>query len=173
MKGVAADIVLRSPLDCMDIGEEFLPNPMPWTSIPAAYYRPVMDLAPTIEKLKRNSEIRQSTDARFVAYSKMLARVETMNKACELPLQLDARRKLALDEKALLDLQDSLVPEGTPDAEKDSKKDLVLNEALDILSDLVGMQDVQAALREQFSGDEGAPDLARDFADWFHEALQR
>lgn len=173
LKGITSDIVVKSPLDCMEIGEDSLVCPMPWTRIPPAYYRPIADLAPVIEQLKQHSIKRQTTDPRFIAYVKLLDRIEAMNKTRELSLQFDERLKMAASEKEILDLQDSLVPESTPDTEKDEQKDLVLNEALAILSDFAGMQAVQAAQRERLSRSDEEENMTFDFAEWLRGALQR
>jgi len=142
LKGVTPDIVIHSPFDYMELGEEYLPNALDLSDVTSATYTPVADLAPLIPTLRTNSETRCANDPRFIAYGKLLQRIETINKTEELPLNLDERRALAKSEKELSTLEAELDPdtdtENTPETpKKDIKHDLVLQESLNVLADFV------------------------------------
>jgi carboxyl-terminal processing protease len=149
LKGVSPDVVVPSPYDRKEYGEDNLPYPVPWSQVDEVRFTPVADLKSTVQVLRSRSEARQSTDRPFVAYCQLLARIEAINAAEELPLNIEARRKLARTEKELTDLEREIVdrgeaPEGDeedapPESSANRKKqmDLVLREGLQILSDLV------------------------------------
>jgi len=143
LKGVSPDIVISSPFDFMDLGEESLPNPMAWSRVPSASYLPLADLAPVVADLRTQSEERRAADPRFDAYRRMLERIEAMNAEKDLPLDIDTRRTLARSEKDLADLQNSLAPESeeTDGKEQDIRRDLVLLEGMRVLADLTARRE--------------------------------
>lgn len=138
-QGVQPDIVVPSPWDFMETGEEFLPNPIPWSMESAANFRPVADLAPLLPRLRERSEQRRRQSAAFQTYARMLERIAYMNETHELPLNLDARRQLAAAERELSDMQERLADEEHGDT-TNKVNDLVLSEGLSILSDLVTIE---------------------------------
>ena len=135
LKGVRSDIVLPSALESLDIGEEFLPYPLPWTTVGDALYRPVTDLQPLIAKLRERSVERCAKDARYTARLELLKRLDDTYRNKEISLKLDERLKLARVEKSLEEVQheDEDPQDGVP---KDEKEDLILHEALAILADM-------------------------------------
>jgi carboxyl-terminal processing protease len=143
LRGITPDLVLPSPLDFMEVGEEHLPNPLQWSTVPAAPYAKVADLSPAIATLREKSAKRRRGDARFGAYDSWLERVKAMSESNTLTLRLDERVKLAKMERELAELQRTLGPEDD-DAETSDpsagKLDLVLEETLHILADLVDWQ---------------------------------
>lgn len=171
LKGVSSDIVLHSPLDFMDVGEDALPCPMPWRQISPASYRPVGNLGQAIEQLEKKSELRQKADARYVAYTRFLDRFAEMNRNSEIPLQLAERRKLAATEKELTDLQESMTEPQSSDSEKSEQKDLVLDEALAILGDLVDCTRKADSADEPATAGTSSEGIAQSFSDWLHEMI--
>jgi carboxyl-terminal processing protease len=133
LKGIAPDIVIPSPLDSLEIGEEFLPHVLPWSAVGPALYRPVADLQPLVTELRERSEKRREGDARFTAEKQLLDRLSALQKTREIPLNLDERMRMAREEKALETMErEAETPGG--DGEK-TDKDLILREALRILAD--------------------------------------
>jgi carboxyl-terminal processing protease len=165
--GVRPDIVVPSALEYMKLGEDTLPNALPWTQIPSVLYSPYTDLSALIPELQKRSLVRREGDERFQAYMELLARVEILNKQEELPLNHAARREKARSERELARIQNELLdreeasseedaseqpdspaqPEGdetttasNDEADADEKSsDLVLREGLHILADLVDL----------------------------------
>jgi len=147
LKGIQPDIVISSPFDKMEFGEEFLPNPLPWSvTNEVPYLSIVSSLKTIIPVLKEKSEKRRAADPKFTAYLKLLGNIESINKLKEVPLGLAKRKELARTEKELAGLQKQLVPDND-DGVKDDKAsktnappDLVLNESLRILIDLSALE---------------------------------
>ncbi len=140
VKGVVSDLVVPSPFDYMDFGEEHLDHALPWKRVAPADYRPLADLSHAIPLLRNRSEARCAADPRFLAYRNVLSRVEAMNRSPTLPLDLTTRREIARAEDELANLQKELERNGaagTPD--KPNDHDLVLEEALRILADLAAL----------------------------------
>ncbi len=136
LRGVRPDILIPSPFDDMDIGEDSLPNAIPWSAVMPAAYTPVADLAEPIAGLRARSEARRAADPRFSGYRQMLDRIRDYNENADVPLNYESRLQRARTEKELADMQEQLVraEEGT-DREEAGRADLMLDEALRILAD--------------------------------------
>jgi carboxyl-terminal processing protease len=143
VEGVAADIRLPSLLDSLDIGEDKLPNALPFSRILPADYEMSWNLGSYVPQLKKLSEARLANDER---YQKHIANVEGMRKISdreEVPLERSARRAMMAADRELRELDDE------DDEEKEEKissrrrrnqrkkDDVVLDEAYRILADLV------------------------------------
>jgi carboxyl-terminal processing protease len=138
MKGVTPDIVTPSILDSMEVGEEYLPHALMWSTVFPALYRRKADLDSILPVLKQQSEERQQKDPRFMAYRSLVEQLGERQKASEISLNLEERLKLARSEK---ELQKLLQNADVKDAEKDKKnQDIILDEALKILSDFTILQ---------------------------------
>jgi carboxyl-terminal processing protease len=62
LKGVIPDIILPDPLSySQDIGENALPNALPWDIIPATNFMSLNQIKPYLPALQRNSEARVAT----------------------------------------------------------------------------------------------------------------
>ncbi|MFH0909349.1 MAG: carboxy terminal-processing peptidase [bacterium] len=135
LNGVTPDIVISSALDEMELGEEFLPHALKWSTVYPAFYEPqttVKDLIPTLEN---ESKARREQDPRFATFSKVLEKVGERQKSKEISLNIEDRIGLAKSER---ELQDALRTPGEDGDEADKNgKDIVLSETLSILSDLV------------------------------------
>lgn len=139
LRGVSPDLILSSPYDAMEIGEEFLPNPLGWSQIPPAAFQRVTDPSFLVAELRRQSERRLANNPRYAAYREMLDRLRTLTRMAEVPLDLASRRQLAQIEQQLAEFQEQLALDRTghdSPSEKPSA-DLVLEEALRILADWV------------------------------------
>ncbi len=162
--GVRPDVIIPSALEYMELGEDTLPNALPWTQIPSVLYSPYSDLAALLPEIQQRSLERRDGSERFQAYMGLLARVEALNKQETLPLNYAQRKDKARSERELTRIQNELLdqetssdedatptePATTPaedpsddasevasDEEADKKPDLVLLEGLNILADLV------------------------------------
>ncbi|MFO7535216.1 MAG: carboxy terminal-processing peptidase [Kiritimatiellia bacterium] len=133
LKGVRADIVIPSALECLEIDEQFLPYPMPWSMVPGVPFDPVADLQPKIEVLRKNAEARMAADPRYVARLEQLRRLDAMQKTASISLRFSDRIELARSERALMDLQTADEPAG----KKKEGNDLVEQEAQRILVDML------------------------------------
>ena len=104
-----------------------------WTQIEPALYIPVADVSKFVPQLKEQSAKRLADNARYVRYCTLVRHVQEVNERKEVPLEINARRKLMKAENEMRKLQDDV-----QDASKEGKEDdVVLDEALNILSDLV------------------------------------
>ena len=135
-KGVSSDIVIPSTLDGLDIGEDKLPGALPWTQIESALYIPVSDVAKFVPQLKELSAKRLATNERYSRYCTLVRHVQEVSEKTDVPLEINARRKLMKAENEMRKLEDEEM-----DAEQKSGTgdDVVLDEALHILSDLVNL----------------------------------
>lgn len=145
LRGVAADIVLPSPLESMEVGEDQLPHAMPWTQVDPAFYERVGLADPVLGTLKQRSEERRGTNPRYTAYTNLLARLAERQKSTTISLNLEERLKLAHSEKELQKQLEENDPDKAQDAEKKKSKDLVMQESLSILSDWVSLLENQPA----------------------------
>jgi len=149
LKGVLSDIVMSSPWDAMEMGEDSLNNAMPWTRVPPARYTPVADLRYIANDLRHKSLERRADDPRYEAYGRLLDRIRQMDESEVLPLNLAERRRLAETEKELAELQDRLGEmdqDDTTDDRADLQRDLALAEAASVLADFIALQDKLGSL---------------------------
>ena len=148
VKGVASDIRLPSVLDGIEkLGEDNLPNALPWKKVDALKYTKAGDVSRHVPELVRRSAARQATNAVFCAH---LEKVRGVAEACNrksLPLDYAAfkalkrrDRQCGADKVGLHGPSASVAHEsdvndarGLPKREKDA----VLDEALNVLADLV------------------------------------
>ncbi len=141
VKGVEADIHLPSFLDTLDIGEDKLPNALPFTKMRGAPFRASWNMPSFIPQLAELSRSRTAADARF---AKHLANVEASRAIFEredVPLEIEARRRLV---KADREVSDRSGEEDDEDEapvrrrqKRDEKDDLVLQEAYRVMADLI------------------------------------
>jgi carboxyl-terminal processing protease len=141
LKGVRADIVIPSALECLEIDEEYLPNPLPWSVIPSVTFAPVADRQAEIEALRARSEARMAADPRFAARLEQIRRLAAMQKTASISLRLADRIELARTERTLTDLQEA----DDPAAKKRQGGDLVEEESRRILVDMLEWQPDQKA----------------------------
>ncbi|MBQ6010806.1 MAG: carboxy terminal-processing peptidase [Kiritimatiellae bacterium] len=144
-KGVESDICLPSSLDeRTDIGENNLPNALPWSMIEPLRYDQIWNMPNYVPQLKALSETRLKDSAE---YARRLEVVKLCREASErrtVSLERAARRKMMREDRDVYDAADELDEmdgeddDDSSDKKKDEKKDdFVLKEALNILSDLV------------------------------------
>lgn len=135
-KGVSADIVIPSVLDGLDIGEDKLPGSLPWTQVESALFIPVSDIAKFVPRLKEQSAKRLSANSRYTRYCSLVRHIQAVNEQTEVSLEMNARRKIMKAENEMRKLED----EETETAKKNGdEEDVVLDEALNILADMVDL----------------------------------
>lgn len=149
LKGVVPDIIIPSLLDYMEIGEEFLPHALPWTSIDPTYYSVKTDTLPLIPQLRTKSKARRAADERFVKYNELLEKLGEKRLSKSLSLNLAERLKNARQEDQLAEYirdfepSDIATTEDPAQSDSDESKkgpDLMLEEAISIVSDLTTLQ---------------------------------
>lgn len=163
VKGVEPDIIVSSVFDGMELGEEFLPNAMPWSMVDPAFYATLMNQAPPVDVLRAQSERRRVEDEAFQTRASLLERIRARVNAETISLNLEDRLTMARADRELDRLQRTLLSGETPeetaaeldDAQTpddpesklvadDQDRDPVLMEAMRILGDIV---DYQQSLR--------------------------
>ena len=139
IKGVHSDIVIPSLLDGLDMmGEDKLPGALPWSKVRAALYMPVGDVQKFVPRLKELSADRLAHNERYIRYTRYTRRVREASERTEVPLEIEARRGLMKHENELRKLEEA--EEEQEKKKGDGENDVVLNETLNILSDLVDLQ---------------------------------
>lgn len=165
LKGVVPDIVLPDYYTYIDIGEKELDNALPWDSIRPTnyrkYYGPVKG-AGLFDKVRQKSISRIEKDSTFIKIAENARRLKTIRDMTEYPLEFDKYKNL-MDQreeesskysklgKDSLDIELIMLDEDTP-APKDSTaiarteawhesmiKDVYLNEALNIMNDVISV----------------------------------
>ena len=135
LKGVVPDVVLPSLYDALEIGEEFLPNALPWSQVRSAYYRPWTEsVKPAIHELRNHSELRMTGNPAFTAFLAQRDRIKKRMSTPEVSLKLADRIGEIVAEKDMEKLQDETLDGKKSDKEKE---DPILDETLNILADLV------------------------------------
>lgn len=165
-RGVVPDIVIPDALDYMEIGEDALPNAMEPFLIRPALFQPVS--APVgrwTPMLRQNSTKRRAEDPRYAAYLKLLDQMRQIQEAEVISLNIEQRRELARQERSLEKLQREMADEDDAEQKKDNGKrpDLVLDEALNILGDMVLTGEKESA---QGAADGEPRNTPRPLVDW-------
>lgn len=105
-KGVEPDVFLPGAGDDEEHGERALDNPLPWTSIRPAPYRPSASLSPDAARLSRLSEKRRQNDKGF----RMLEAVASIDSRDEVQLnERERRADYARREKLIEDQKNSFL----------------------------------------------------------------
>ncbi|MDD2598509.1 MAG: carboxy terminal-processing peptidase [Kiritimatiellae bacterium] len=147
LKGVQSAVVIPSRLEGLDIGEDKMPGALPWTEVAPTMYVPVFDINKFTLPLKKKSAERLSENKDYSRHCKIVQSFKQASERKTIPLQIDARRKLMEDEVALRemdgeesgDTKDSPLEDesGMPRKKMEDENDIVLNESMNILSDLI------------------------------------
>lgn len=145
IRGVASDIVIPSFLDVMEVGEEFLPHALPWTVIDPAFYSVMLDQAPPLDVLRERSERRRANAAAFQVRSELIARFAQRMNAAEISLNLSNRIATAKADRELDEAQREAMKVTAQSDDDADGKDVVLQEALQILADIIRWKETPAA----------------------------
>ena len=107
--------------------------PVPRERMPE-HVRKLRDTYEMVPVLTALSLQRRSEDSRFADYTNFLARVDTLDKAEMLSLNIEQRKKMATVRNKLYDLGREFAAEAG-----EASGDIVLQEALNIVADLVSL----------------------------------
>lgn len=139
VKGVESDIHLPSVLDHLDIGEDKLPNALPFTKLNLTNYRRVWNLNAYIDTLRKKSEFRTSSDVKFKKHIAEVNVAEEIFKRKEVSLERETRKKMMKRDRSINN-DNNDEEEVSPRSKrkgKDKDKDVVLKEAYNVLTDLI------------------------------------
>lgn len=152
LRGITPDIVIPSTRDGLDIGEDKLPNAVPWSRVPPAQYRQVYPIGPVLAEVRSNALERLAANAEYQQHLRVVEHVREINERTSVPLLYSERydmyaaeRKLYEDE-GLDDIDDEDGSSNAPaedegdEADDGIGKDIVLRASLDVLADLVDRQ---------------------------------
>lgn len=92
-KGVVPDIILPSVNNEMDVGEESLPNALPWDTVPSAKYEPVNLIPPVLPALRQRAEARIEKDRDFAYIREEIERFKKAKDEKSVSLNLEDRLK--------------------------------------------------------------------------------
>ncbi|MFZ6815887.1 carboxy terminal-processing peptidase [Undibacterium sp. Rencai35W] len=171
LRGVTPDISFPSLTDPESFGESSYDNALPWTQIKAADYKPTGDLTDLLPLLQVRYESRTAKDRDFQYLQEDIAEVQTLRKKKLISLNEAERRKEKETQEAKIKQREASenggkAPTKTKSksddglqanernlaadiaAEKEQKdaKDVLLNEAVHILSDEVDLLKTNAKL---------------------------
>ncbi len=137
LKGVTPDIIIPSYLDVMDIGEDSLEHALPWDTIRPAMYRTATGLTELIPQLAEYSKERIGKNAEFQVFLQRRERLKERFETKTVSLSLTNRIAQAEAEKELDNIQSGAFLD---DDEDEDRPDIVLQETLEILSDLIALK---------------------------------
>lgn len=134
LKGVTPDVILPSYLDSMEIGEEYLDHALPWTQVRSAYYRPWdPSVKPFIPELQTRSAERIAASEEFKEFMERREKIRERMQTPEISLNLSNRVEEILAEREIEEMQEEMLAQD----DDEEKEDIILDEALRILSDLI------------------------------------
>lgn len=143
IEGMPADIHLPSLLDSLDIGEDKLPNALPFSQIPPASYSLSWDLYRYVDELKQKSAERVKNDKDFIRHIESVKGMREIQDRKEVPLQYDKRKAMIISDRKIQELDEENLDESEEEQVRgrrnkaERKNDIVLKEAFSILNDLV------------------------------------
>ena len=140
LKGVTPDIIIPSYLDVMGLGEDSLEHALPWDTVYPAMYRTQNGLSELIPLLADQSKERLDNSGEFQVYLAKRERLKERFDTKTISLSLDKRLAEAEAEKELDSIQ-SIAFMSDEEEEADSA-DIILDEALNILSDFIDLKQV-------------------------------
>ena len=148
-KGVESDICLPSSLDeRTDIGENNLPNALPWTMIEPLQYEKIWNMPDYVPQLKALSASRLKDSPEYARRMEVVKLCRESSERTTVSLERNARRKMMREDRDVFDAADELDElddDDDSDSEdskkKEKKNDFVLKESFNILSDLIRLTD--------------------------------
>jgi len=138
LKGVTPDIIIPDYLDVMGLGEDSLQHALPWDTVYPAMYRTQNGLTEMIPLLAAQSKERLDSSEKFKVYLAKRERLKERFDTKTVSLSLEKRLAEAEAEKELDDIQSNAFM--GDEVESDNSEDIILDEALNILSDLIDLQ---------------------------------
>lgn len=144
VKGVEADINIPGFLEELDIGEDKLPNALPWTRVGRAPYPQIWNLNAYTGALKALSSARLKDNPKYKAHLRLVKLFHDNAEAKSVSLERTKRMAQMREEREMRKAEEA-ADFGDDDGFEDSavgkkddgkKDDIVLSEAFDILADL-------------------------------------
>ena len=142
----------------MEIGEDKLPNALPWCRIERANCRAVWNMPTYVPELRRLSEARVANSPEWTRHLKAVDRFGEIAKSKTVPLEYAERLKLVREEREMREAEEvdgdedddeSAEEAALAQAENgDRKDDIVLKESFNVLADLVRLVGGQEAPAE-------------------------
>ena len=140
-RGVVSDIVLPSRWQGLDILESDLPTALPWDRIPPAPYVRVGNPTARVPQLAQASAARVSGSEEFERLQRVLREREALESTKEVSLHLPTRVKEYEARKSRIGEDEEEDDEAESPHEGDNRaKDYVLDEALQVISDLLDVE---------------------------------
>ena len=171
VKGVTPDIFFPSFADHMESGEGNLPHVMPWDVIEPAEYQRLDSLDALLPRLRDAALQRSRNDPLFQEYERDIAFYADLRAVKRLPLQREAREAFQAQEEKAAKMIRKFQPQrkkgrtnskNVADGEDgEESKDLILEAALDIMSDLLQALAVETLAAENVIAPPAAPALPR------------
>ncbi|MEI7787638.1 MAG: carboxy terminal-processing peptidase [Chlorobiaceae bacterium] len=131
-KGVEPDITMPSMIDTATIGEDTYTSSLPWSRITRALYKPTGEISPEKISILRQKEIERSSNSTL--YQNYLHDRNTLD-------QIRNNKAVSLQERAfkaeietIKQIEKQWIQD--PDGTRDVTKDVLLNEAAGVVSDL-------------------------------------
>jgi len=145
VEGVGADIHLPSLLDSLDIGEDKLPNALPFSRIAPADYALAWNMHKYVGALRDMSESRLKEDARYLKHMENVRGMKAISEREEVSLERETRKRQMAADRELRELDDA---EDEDDDEETAvkkrrrrnerkKDDVILDETFKVLMDLI------------------------------------
>jgi carboxyl-terminal processing protease len=167
LEGVSSDIHLPSLLDSLDIGEDKLPNAMPFSRIaPAPGFVRCWNLDEYIPALRKLADGRLGKSERYQKHLRNVEGMKSIGEREEVPLGREARKAMMAADRVFTEVDND--KEGDDDGKEHKRRrkrnecaedDVVLDAAFDILHDLIRLN--------------GGAELprARETSEWFNSIL--
>ena len=149
VKGVSSDIRLPSAIDeRTDIGEDKLPNALPWSRIEPVACDAIWNMGSYVDQLKELSAARVKGSREWNRRFQLVRLCRETSERKTVPLEREARKRMMKEDRDIFDEADGMEDlddvdedEGGRQAESARKNDIVLTEAMNVLSDIVRLTD--------------------------------
>ncbi len=140
LRGIEPDIVIPSPLEALEIGEEHLPHALPWSQVMPAYYDHDVELPLFMDELRQRSKARLEQSPKFATYTNLIAQMTERQRAPAISLNLEQRLQLATSEREMRKAigEETPGPEGQAPAKR---ADFALDESLQVLCDWLSLRE--------------------------------
>lgn len=125
LRGVTPDIALPSLVDQERFGESSYDNALPWTSIPAARFSPAGNTALLLPALAARHAERTAADAEFAFLREDIADVQTLRAQKEVSLKESERRAEREQREARVKARALARQAASPDAPPDTRRDIL------------------------------------------------
>ncbi len=158
--GVIPDVSFPAFTDHMELGEASLEHAMLWDQIEPVKVKSPVDVKPYLATIKAQSEQRLTENPEFLKLQEAIASYGEITARKKLPLNIDKRRDIQKEEERWaekvrretirrevptekIDETPQATPDKTKTEEQPKPQDLVLDEALNIMLDLIQLQEHQ------------------------------